>query len=161
MKLLITIIFLTPFLAFGSKLSDFETDYCTNYPEGTREEPELWKHCCLLHDLYFWAGGTRRDRDVADLELRSCIEETGAHHHARLMYYAVRAGSYSPIKYPKYQWSNGWKDGRGMIPLTSEDIDLIEEKIFNGHDYIAIELKWKLIQSLRKRSEISEVSVEN
>lgn len=140
---------ITPVVA--GTLHEFETDYCTNYVEGTIKNPDQWKHCCLTHDMFFWAGGERSDRDKADLELKSCIEETGAPVQANLMYYAVRAGSYSPIKYPKRQWNNGWNDGRKERKLSFEDIELIEDEIMSGYDFIQEEIKNHFINTLRSR----------
>ena len=140
-------------LAETLELSSFETDYCTNYPEGTEQKPDLWKHCCLIHDMYFWAGGNKQNRYEADLELRSCIEETGAVKQARLMYYAVRAGSYSPIKYPKRKWNNGWSNRPGYYSLSTEDIQLIKAELDSGYDFINLEIKNYFINQLRTRLE--------
>ena len=138
--------------AQADQVGPFETDYCTNYPEGTTKEPELWKHCCLMHDMYFWAGGNRDDRDQADLELRSCIEQTGQKDIAKLMYWTVRATSYSPIKYSKKKWNNGWPQRPDSQTLTKEDVDQVEAEIFNGYDYISLEKKRYFIEQLRSRS---------
>jgi hypothetical protein len=135
----------------GTQLSSFETDYCTNYPEGTLSEPDLWKHCCLIHDMYFWAGGEKVDRNNADLELRSCIEATGAINQARIMYYAVRAGSYSPVKYPDRKWNNGWKDRADFQVLSFEDIVLISEELNCGYEFISPEIKIHFILQLQSR----------
>lgn len=148
---LILILVLSSVVLAHEDLDQFETDFCTNYPEGTNEQPNLWKHCCLIHDMYFWAGGSKSDRDVADLDLKSCIEETGAYRQASLMYYAVRAGSYSPIKYPKRKWNNGWNDGRKVRSLSFEDVDLVESEITSGYDYISSDIKSKFITTLRSR----------
>lgn len=139
--------------AGDSQLSSFETDYCTNYAEGTNENPEQWKHCCLIHDMYFWAGGNKQDRYDSDLELRTCIEKTGAFKQARLMYYAVRAGSYSPIKYPKRKWNNGWSERPGYYSLSVEDIYLIENELQSGYDFVTPEIKSYFINQLRSRLE--------
>lgn len=150
--LVIFILILTSSYGYSHESLDrFETDYCTNYAEGTREKPELWKHCCLIHDMYFWAGGTKEDRDVADLDLKACIEKTGATKIAQLMYYAVRAGSHSPIKYPKRKWNNGWNDGRKVRPLTQIDIDIINDEINSGYADISYEIKNTFITTLRSR----------
>jgi hypothetical protein len=134
-----------------SNLNSFETDYCTNYPEGPKDRPDQWKHCCLTHDMYFWAGGNKQNRNAADLELKSCIEATGAIHQAKIMYYAVRFGSYSPIKYSKKKWNNGW-NGRGKFQtLTSEDVDVIEKELSTSYEYINTQLKQNFIQKLKSR----------
>lgn len=136
-----------------SKLNSFETDYCTNYREGTSSNPYLWKHCCLIHDMYFWAGGNKQNRYDADLELKSCIAKTGARREAQLMYLAVRAGSYSPIKYPKRKWNHGWEDRGNYQSLSHPDIDKIETELFGGYDFISNEIKIYFINSLRSRLE--------
>lgn len=148
---LILLTFLISLPAFGEALTAFSTDYCTNYPEGTREEPELWKVCCLEHDMYFWAGGTRADRDRADLGLRSCVEKRAGTSQANLMYYAIRAGSLSPIKYPDKKWNNGWRERPDYQKLSEEDIDRIEAEILSGYPYIPVSLKDSFILNLRQR----------
>ncbi|WP_408097820.1 hypothetical protein ACJVC5_02590 [Peredibacter sp. HCB2-198] len=139
--------------AWADNVRPFKTDFCTNFPEGTKEEPALWKHCCLTHDMFFWAGGSKRDRDVADLDLKSCIAKTGATQIAELMYLGVRAGSLSPIKYPDKKWNNGWRDRPDFQGLTSGDITQIETEIYNGYDYISQNIKNYFIHQLRSRLE--------
>jgi hypothetical protein len=151
--LFLTLLLPTSLLLAQENLSAFETDFCTNYPEGPKDNPNQWKHCCLTHDMFFWAGGTRRDRDKADLELKSCIQKTGAEYQAQLMYLAVRAGSYSPVKYPKRQWNNGWQNRSSHQALTFEDIHLIENELGNGYEFISEEMKNKFINSLLIRLE--------
>jgi hypothetical protein len=133
----------------GSVLKPFVTDYCTNFAEGTKKEPNKWKECCLYHDLYFWAGGTISDRKNADLVLRNCIEKTGAHKIAEVMYLGVRLGSYSPIKYSDKKWSNGWSNRESFKALSIEDITRIEEELNSGYDYIKD--KKGFIDSLKDR----------
>jgi len=136
-------------LGFGSVLKPFETDYCTNFPEGTKQEPERWKDCCLYHDLYFWAGGTKQERKKADSDLRDCIHKTGAHRIAQLVYLGVRAGYYSPIKYAQKKWSNGWDYQNSYRALTPQDIIEIEKELNSGHEYIKD--KQAFINSLKDR----------
>jgi hypothetical protein len=130
----------------------FTTDYCTNYPEGTRSEPDLWKHCCLFHDLYLWAGGSKKDRLASDRELKSCIEKTGAHFEANLMYMAVRAGSYSPIKYPDMRWGNAWTNRPEFLPLSSSEIELLDSELTDSHE-VTLEQRDSFIEKLRSRLE--------
>jgi hypothetical protein len=138
-------------LAQTSQVAPFETDYCTNYPEGTKEKPDQWKHCCLVHDMYFWAGGNKQNRYDADLELKSCIEATGAIHQSKIMYYAVRIGSYSPIKYSKKKWNHGWTQRGSFQTLSVEDIRSIEKELLSGYDYINTQMKQHFIQKLKSR----------
>lgn len=156
MKFVLTILILIQnfsSLADTSSLNVFETDYCTNYPEGPAAKPDLWKHCCLIHDMYFWAGGNKDDRNNADLELKACIEQTGSPEQARIMYLAVRAGSYSPIKYPKRKWGNGWIDRASHKRLSTEETLIIEQDLHSGYDFISSEIKNHFINSLYSRLE--------
>ncbi len=99
----------------------FTTDFCTSYPEGTHDEPKLWQDCCLEHDLYFWAGGSQTDRSTADLGLYQCVAQAGALWHARVMYYAVRVGGYSPVKFKTKKWGNGWSERVTYEALSIEE----------------------------------------
>lgn len=145
------ILFVVSISAFAESLTAFKTDYCTNYPEGTRESPELWKNCCLEHDMYFWAGGTRAERDEADLQLRSCVEKKAGTSQANIMYYAIRAGSLSPVKFPDKKWNNGWREREDYAQLSEEDIDRIEAEILSGYSFIPVSLKDNFILQLRQR----------
>ena len=53
------------------ELSDFSSDGCSLFVDGTFENPELWKECCLKHDIAYWRGGTEEERASADLAFKS------------------------------------------------------------------------------------------
>ena len=75
------------------ELSDFSSDGCSLFVDGTFENPELWKECCLKHDIAYWRGGTEEERASADLAFKSCVaKKTGNAELAELMYQAVRTG---------------------------------------------------------------------
>ncbi len=138
--------------AFDSTiLRPFETDYCTGFPEGTRNEPGLWKHCCIEHDLHFWAGGSLQARRRADRRIQECIREAGAPGIARLMYLGIRIGALSPFKIQKKKWGNAWVDGRGdRHSLTAEDILLLEEEFRrNPSGEVPTEVADRLWRTLR------------
>ena len=119
--LLISLVF-TPLIAAETEsLKPFLTDYCTSYPEGTRERPELWKLCCEEHDLYFWGGGSQADRKTADLRLKSCVESTGAVTQARLMYAAVTIGGASPIRFKTKQWGHAFENRARYLSLSEAE----------------------------------------
>jgi hypothetical protein len=136
----------------SAELRPFSTDFCTNFPEGTRSRPDLWKHCCLIHDLNFWAGGSSVDRNAADLELRSCIEATGAKATARMMYWAVRTGSLSPVKYPEKRWGNGWPGRKVDLALAINEIERIELAL-DQDDTLPLLIKEGFIRALYSRLE--------
>jgi hypothetical protein len=131
MKMFILMSFLFTFLSFDCalaapeiKLKNFETDYCTMFLDGPTDQPGLWKHCCLEHDLRYWFGGAQNDMDKSDLKLMACVTKAGGENWGKLIYYGVRAGHHSPIK-NKYQWSWGWETKRQNNQLTTEETNYI------------------------------------
>lgn len=131
-KFQILLLIFASMFAFSSLAMDikpFRSDLCTGYAEGTGQEPMKWAHCCVEHDLYLWAGGRAVFRDVADLDLKKCVEETGEPHHARLIYFGVRFGSHSPIKIPGMHWGNAWGEENMDQILTLMDIQVIENSL--------------------------------
>ena len=115
------ILCLTPSLRAEIKLKTFETDGCTMFVDGPKGQRNLWKHCCVEHDLRYWFGGSSEDMDAADLRLKSCVEKVGGKKWANLMYTGIRAGHYSPIKF-KYRWGWAWSVRRKTTPLTQEEV---------------------------------------
>lgn len=113
----------------SADIRGFIYDGCTFFPEGTPNNPKLWDECCLEHDLYLWAGGTRPAHDRADLRLRDCVTEKGAPRIAKLMYAGVRAGRHSPIRLKGKHWGNAWSDHFVHRHLTLQEIQLIEEAV--------------------------------
>src|SRR4051812_24034179 len=56
------------------KLRPFTSDGCSMSPNGfSKDINQSWLSCCIEHDKKYWAGGTRQEREVADLELKKCI----------------------------------------------------------------------------------------
>jgi hypothetical protein len=102
----------------------FVTDGCTGYRDGTRQDPNLWRACCVEHDLHFWAGGTKAMRDATDLRLRDCVRATGQKTEAEIIYLGVRLGSLSPVKIPGMGWGNAWAKS-GYRKLTRADVAAI------------------------------------
>lgn len=109
---------------YANELKNFESDYCTYFPEGTILRPGVWQDCCFNHDLRYWFGGTQADMDKADLKLRSCVSKKAGSFYGNMMYYGVRAGHYSPIK-NKRKWSWGWKTKR------SGELSIEEKTVIN------------------------------
>jgi hypothetical protein len=151
MKMIFFILLLMPMITFADDLTHFKTDYCTNYPEGTPSKPTLWKNCCLMHDLFFWAGGTKAERNETDHGLFNCVLNTGSPVNARIIYYGVRFGSMSPIKYPDKKWNNGWRSRPDFQALTMKDVEKIEAEIQAGYSYITPNSKKEFIRHLYKR----------
>lgn len=138
--------------AANDTLVPFKTDYCTGVPEGVPRDPSAWKECCLVHDMNFWAGGDKSDRDAADVELRECVAAKGYPVIARIIYEGVRLGSYSPIKFEDKKWNFGWKDRTEFQKLTAVDIDQIEKELDSSeYAFIPLHIKIAFIYELRNR----------
>ena len=111
------------------QLADFRSDGCSLFIDGTFANPELWKECCLLHDMAYWRGGTEEERKQADLAFKACVEKkTGDPVLASLMYEAVRVGG-APHFPTWYRWGYGWPVGRGYKALTAEEEKLADQKL--------------------------------
>jgi hypothetical protein len=123
MKILILLLFIFTYEASSKELRllDFKTDNCTFFPEGTVSKPDVWKDCCVSHDLWYWVGGTSKEQDQADLDLKSCVTRKSSSFYGNLMYQGVRLGHLSPIK-SEYRWSWGWaEESREFQALTTDE----------------------------------------
>jgi hypothetical protein len=110
-------------------LTDFKSDGCSLFVDGTFKDRELWKECCVEHDVAYWKGGTTDERKAADLKFRECIRKTtGDEALARLMYEAVRAGG-NPHFPTWYRWGYGWPQGRGYKALTELEKAVVQRKL--------------------------------
>jgi hypothetical protein len=152
-KMIILLVFIT-FSSWAQSdlsLKPFVTDYCTAYAEGTRAQPNLWKHCCEEHDLYFWAGGSLEDRKTTDLRLRACVEKTGAKTQAALIYAAVSIGGSSPIRFKTKQWGNSWIDRKRYLSLSETETATIIQYLETHNFELSVERKQSFKEQLHSR----------
>ena len=115
-------------------LKPFTSDGCSLFPDASLINTDDWCDCCVAHDLAYWRGGTRAERETADQALKACVlEKTGDSALATLMYEGVRAGG-SPYFYNWYRWSYGWPYERKYQALTPKETataDTLEQQ-FNA-----------------------------
>lgn len=133
-----------------ARLNEFSTDGCSGglsagweqiaarFPDFAANHGQIppWQACCVAHDRLYHAGGqdsaspeqSFEQRRMADLELRTCVVETGAQRSdalgeiygltdaqiqglylsvAALMYRAVRLGGIPCTNQP-WRWGYGW-----------------------------------------------------
>lgn len=109
----------------SEELKPFTSDGCSAFPDGTLQYRDLWQACCTAHDLAYWQGGTRAEREQADLALRACVQQVGEPQIAELMLQGVRVGG-SPYWPTTYRWGYGWPWPRGYGELTAEERAQIE-----------------------------------
>jgi len=86
-----------------------------------------WCTCCVEHDIAYWQGGTKEQRDSADECLRECVyAETLNNWLADAMLQGVKAGgsAYFPVW---YRWGYGWEFGRGYDSITYGQKIIIQE----------------------------------
>ncbi|MDX1490740.1 MAG: hypothetical protein R3332_05600 [Pseudohongiellaceae bacterium] len=110
--------------ATGQELKPFTSDGCSAFPDGTLRQQTLWLSCCTAHDLAYWQGGTRVQREEADLALEQCVARVGEPQIAKLMLAGVRVGG-SPYWPTKFRWGYGWPYFRGYKPLSIEELELV------------------------------------
>jgi hypothetical protein len=102
-------------------IAPFTTDGCSKFPDRSKLTGEDWCHCCVVHDVAYWQGGSSIDRQRADEALRSCvIRTTGNEALAELMFAGVRAGG-GPHTNASYRWGYGWPVGRGYADLSPSE----------------------------------------
>lgn len=68
-------------------------------------------HCCEVHDLAYWLGGTRQEKLAADRRLRECTRERSRFYWA-IQYLGVRlfGGRFAPdfVLNKQFRWGFGW-----------------------------------------------------
>ncbi|MEO0510886.1 MAG: hypothetical protein AAF065_13620 [Verrucomicrobiota bacterium] len=119
---------LIPFKVSG-ELSDFTSDGCSLFPDGSLINSDDWCVCCMEHDIAYWKGGTEVERLAADEALRDCVlESTGDANLAEAMYLGVRMGG-SPYFKNWYRWGYGWSYERKYQSLTEEEVAMAKTKL--------------------------------
>lgn len=101
-------------------LAPFTSDYCTVVRERDAGGAD-WSHCCVRHDLAYWAGGTADERAAADAAMRACrLAADKSEGNAKVMWLGVRSFGH-PAWPVSWRWGYGWPYGRGYDPLTAEE----------------------------------------
>lgn len=111
--------------SLAGELKPFTTDGCSEFPDGTLEQKNLWRACCVAHDGRYWLGGSYAQRQQADVDLQACVEQVGELEIGLLMLAGVRVGG-SPFWNTEFRWGYGWPywDGwrpRGYKEMTGEE----------------------------------------
>ncbi|MEO0616579.1 MAG: hypothetical protein AAFY69_10655 [Pseudomonadota bacterium] len=102
-------------------LKPFTSDGCSLFPDRSIISAEDWCSCCFEHDIAYWRGGTKAEREAADAALRDCVTaKTGDRAFGRLMYDGVRVGG-SPYFLTWYRWGYGWPFARKYQALTDAE----------------------------------------
>ena len=107
-------------IAIAGDLTPFKSDGCSAFPDGTISQRDLWLECCIEHDMSYWAGGSRSQRQQADEQLKVCVTQVGEAGIAQLMLAGVRVGG-TPYLPTSFRWGYGWPFLRGYKHLTPEE----------------------------------------
>ena len=126
--LMITVVFILSGCGGSRGIKPFATDGCSWFPDGTCEQKDLWKECCITHDRTYWVGGTRDERMEADRLLKECVAEKGAPKTAAMMRIGVWFGG-TPYLPMYFRWGFGWPYLRGYKALTPEERKMVEERL--------------------------------
>jgi len=113
----------------AAELADFSSDGCSQFPDGTLTQQDLWCDCCITHDIAYWQGGNRQQKKQADEALRQCVlQKTDNKLLADTMYYGVTLGG-SPVFPVWYRWGYGWRYGRGFQSLNEYEQQQVTSKL--------------------------------
>ncbi|WP_413586908.1 hypothetical protein [Bdellovibrio sp. HCB274] len=114
----------------------FTSDGCTMSPNGPKEHPYAFFECCVQHDYAYWQGGTLKQKEAADLSLKSCIAEHSNENIGSIYYRAVNLGGGPQFNTP-FRWGYGWPRNRGYRELSSQEIYYVEDE--------SKQIQWDLI----------------
>ncbi|WP_249930260.1 MULTISPECIES: hypothetical protein [unclassified Pseudoalteromonas] len=118
-----------PFLSVANaKLKPFGSDGCSSFPDGTIEHKNLWLACCTAHDLAYWQGGTFKQREQADVDLKECVAKVGEKEIAVLMLAGVRVGG-TPFLPTSFRWGYGWPYPKFYGELTEQERMQVESRL--------------------------------
>jgi hypothetical protein len=109
----------------SGELKPFSTDGCSKFPDGIAGYEDLWKYCCIEHDLAYWKGGTYQQRLQADRRLKQCVASVGHPLIGKIMLAGVRVGG-SPYLDTPFRWGYGWPFGRGYKALSPDEIKQVQ-----------------------------------
>lgn len=107
--------FLMAVPAAADTLKPFATDGCSMWIDGPPGSPNLWRHCCVAHDLAYWIGGSEAQRKQADETMKLCIRQAQQPMIASHTYNSVRMGG-GPYWPSSYRWGYGWHYLNGIWP---------------------------------------------
>jgi hypothetical protein len=112
-----------------SSLQPFTSDGCSLFPDSSLIYENDWCSCCFEHDLQYWRGGSRAQREAADKQLGECVLlKTGNKALSTMMYKGVQLGG-SPYFYIWYRWGYGWSFERKYQELTPEESKIADNLV--------------------------------
>lgn len=128
--------------AYTNTLRPFTTDGCSYAPDYKILD------CCIKHDVYYWMGGTSKQRLIADKELRQCAKDQVGKKAANVIYWAVRVFG-TPYNKSAFRWGYGWTIERYYQELSDEELRQVE-RLYPDLNKVKVDVqkKTKHIQSV-------------
>jgi len=145
-------------------LSPFTQDGCSLFPDGNIfKKKKAWRHCCIIHDITYWIGGTWQQRKEADQALAYCVGRNSNSTLGKIMEKGVRIGG-GPIflgyrSAAWFRWGYGWNINNRYYqvsePMLQQIFPLLEELIEKTSQPTLAQL-WKI--SLSQLDKINDAA---
>ncbi len=135
------------------KLSNFKSDGCSSFPDGRLStKKNEWLHCCFVHDMSYWIGGVKLEREAADKELKQCVTQVTSRTQGEAMQLGVEIGG-GPQTGLTWRWAYGWNIEAPYFIREKRHYIEIKEKFKS----IAVEVnRWDKEFSIQQRKYIKE-----
>lgn len=105
-------------------LKTFSTDGCSQSPDSFLGKDIV--HCCVQHDIAYWLGGTKRQKEESDQELNLCISQKTNSMVGDAYKAGVSVGGSAGLR-NTFRWGYGWDRLRDYSPITDEEMAQAEK----------------------------------
>ena len=120
---------------WADQIKPFTTDGCSVFPDGDMNNNSKWMACCIKHDFAYWKGGTEKEREEADFQLKECVKSLGESDIASVMHFGVRVGG-EPFFPTSYRWGYGWPYARGYKAISRQESKQINARMLELRNLI-------------------------
>ena len=110
-----------------NEIEKFSSDGCSSFPDSFGKYN--WQHCCLAHDIAYWAGGPKDLRKVSDDELKQCVSDFVDPALGITMKLGVRVGGgqLTGLNTAPWRWGYGWNYIIGYDNLNAEQAQSVAD----------------------------------
>ncbi len=114
----------------ANHLNGFSTDGCSRAPDGYLVyNRNAILRCCVLHDVWYWLGGTAQQRLNSDQELYQCVLNASGSEWLAYAYYWAPRNFGGPERNTSYRWGYGWHKNR-MYSAIGGNGEFIRNDLF-------------------------------
>ncbi len=116
-----------------TNLANFSTDECSSYPESNPflENPDAnWGHCCVVHDMWYWLGGSLDLKNQADKELNKCVTKETNSVRGNAVELGVKVGGNAVSIWP-WRWGYGWGIRGVANKISNTPLELAQYEIID------------------------------